>query len=75
MNLNGGAGMHDAATVGHLILVRVLGVVVVVHRMHDTQIEEQAILKKINVSLFNFNLIYFLYEISLHGIVFLLNAH
>ena len=37
--------MHDAATVGHLILVRVLGVVVVVHRMNDAQIEEQAILK------------------------------
>ena len=45
MNLYGGAGMHDTATVGHLILVRVLGVVVVVHRMNDAQIEEQAILK------------------------------
>ena len=45
MNLYGGAGMHDTATVGHLILVRVLWVVVVIHRMNDAQIEEQAILK------------------------------
>jgi hypothetical protein len=43
--LNGGTGVHDTASVGHFILIGVLGVVVIVHGMNNAQIEEQAILE------------------------------
>ena len=36
--------MHDAASVGHLYLVGVLGVVVVVDGVDDAEIEQEAIL-------------------------------
>ena len=38
--------MHDATSVGHLILVGVLGVVVVVDGVNDAEVEQEAILVK-----------------------------
>lgn len=35
--------MHDAAAVGHLVLVGVLAVVVVVDRVHRAQIQQQSV--------------------------------
>lgn len=37
------ARVHDAAAVGHLVLVGVLAVVVVVHRVHDAQVQHQPV--------------------------------
>ena len=35
------SGMHDPTPVGHLVLVGVFGVVVKVHRMNDSQVEQE----------------------------------
>ena len=37
------SGVHDAAAVGHLVLVGVLAVVVVVDRVHRAQIQQQSV--------------------------------